>query len=449
MNPVIKLLPKQIEAVEAWNDPKVTDVVYGGAKGGGKTHLGATCVFGDALMYPETFYFIARKELNDLRKYTVPSIYETFNKTFHLNHSDYLKFNGQDNFFTIKSNDSRVYLIDCKNIPSDPLFERFGSLQFTKGWIEEAAEIEEEAKSNLKLSVGRWKNKEYGITGTTLYTCNPKKGWLYKDFYLPNKNGSLPDSSKFIQAFCWENPYIPESYIDNLKNTKNKARKQRLYFGNWEYDDDPDALCGYDAIQSLFRNNHLLRTGDHYLTCDVARFGSDMARIAVWDGWILIEHICYDISATTEIQTTIKALRVKYGIPKINCIADEDGVGGGVVDNCDIQGFTNNATALPDPTSNEKENYQNLQTQCAYKLADKINSFEMFIDCELSEKDREDIEEELEWLKSYKNDDDGKLRILPKKLVKEKIGRSPDWRDLFLMRYAFELIRNIEYNFDW
>lgn len=36
----------------------------------------------------------------------------------------------------------------------------------------------------------------------------------------------------------------------------------------------------------------------------------------------------------------------KYRIPKWRCIADEDGVGGGVVDNCDIQGFVNNSRAL-------------------------------------------------------------------------------------------------------
>ncbi len=440
MNPTIKLLPKQVEAIQAWSDNAVTDVAYGGAKGGGKTHLGCACIFGDALMYPETFYYIARKELNDLRKFTVPSVYETFTKTFKLDHTKYLKFNGQDNFFTILSNQSRVYLLDCKTTPADPLFERFGSNQFTKGWIEEAAEIEEEAKANLNLSVGRWKNKDYGITGTTLYTCNPKKGWLYKDFYLPNKNGTLPKSHKFIQAFCWENPYIPASYIENLKNTKNKARRERLYLGNWEYDDDPDALCNYDSIQAIFNNTHVEKTGKKYLTCDVARFGSDKARIGVWDGWVLIEQLCFDISATTQIQSAIKAMRTKHQIAKVNSIADEDGVGGGVVDNCDIQGFLNGSSPLKDPREPITENYMNLQTQCIYKLADKINTFGIYIECELSETDREEIEEEIEWMKSYKNDDDGKLRALPKKIIKEKIGRSPDWRDLFLMRYYFELV---------
>jgi hypothetical protein len=31
-------------------------------------------IFGDALIYPETHYFIARQELIDLRKFTIPTI---------------------------------------------------------------------------------------------------------------------------------------------------------------------------------------------------------------------------------------------------------------------------------------------------------------------------------------------------------------------------------------
>jgi len=62
---------KQIEAVSYWIDDTVEEILYGGGKGGGKSYLGASLIFGDALIYPETHYFIARKELNDLRKFTI------------------------------------------------------------------------------------------------------------------------------------------------------------------------------------------------------------------------------------------------------------------------------------------------------------------------------------------------------------------------------------------
>jgi hypothetical protein len=43
-------------------------------------------------------------------------------------------------------------------------------------------------------------------------------------------------------------------------------------------------------------------------------------------------------------------------------------------------------------------------------------------------------------LKTYESDKDGKLRILPKEKIKEHIGRSPDWLDVFIMRMYFETV---------
>jgi len=42
-------------------------------------------------------------------------------------------------------------------------------------------------------------------------------------------------------------------------------------------------------------------------------------------------------------------------------------------------------------------------------------------------------------MKTYKSDDERKLRALPKEEIKKNIGHSPDWRDLFLMNYYFYL----------
>lgn len=67
---------KQLQACEYWLDDISEQILYGGAKSGGKSYLGCSLIFGDAFLYPETHYFIARKELSDLRKYTIPSIYE-------------------------------------------------------------------------------------------------------------------------------------------------------------------------------------------------------------------------------------------------------------------------------------------------------------------------------------------------------------------------------------
>jgi len=45
---------------------------------------------------------------------------------------------------------------------------------------------------------------------------------------------------------------------------------------------------------------------------------------------------------------------------------------------------------------------------------------------------------ELSMLRTFDADKDGKLRIMPKEKIKEYIGRSPDWLDVFIMRMYFE-----------
>ena len=47
--------------------------------------------------------------------------------------------------------------------------------------------------------------------------------------------------------------------------------------------------------------------------------------------------------------------------------------------------------------------------------------------------------EELEQVKSRDLDKDGKLKIITKEEVKERLGRSPDFSDMLMMRMWFEL----------
>jgi len=421
---------KQKQAARYWIDDETDEIWYGGSKGSGKSYLGCSLIFGDALIYPGTHYFIARKDLTDVRKYTIPSIHEVLND-FGVP-SNYYKYNGQDNFFEMY-NGSKIFLLAAKYMPSDPKYERFGSMQMTRGMIEEAGEFEIDSYANLAISIGRWKNDVYGLRGKLLGTMNPSKNFVKRRVYDPWKAGTLEDRVKFIQALPTDNKMLAEGYLDRLRNTLSKNERERLLFGNWEYDDDPSALVDYDNIISIFENDHVPK-GRKFLTADVARLGSDKAVILVWSGWRVIDYLTFDKSRITEIQQAIKTLRNKHQIPAQFCIADEDGVGGGVVDNCRIRGFLNNGKVIGN------ENYLNLQNQCVYHLAKKIQENGLYWEADISDQHRNEIIEELEYLKSYEEDkDERKIRALPKAKIKESIGRSPDWRDALMMRVWFDL----------
>lgn len=421
---------KQEQALQILNDNTHVEFLFGGAAGGSKSWTGCADLAFKCMAYPGTKWFIGRESLKRLRESTLITFFKVCSQ-YGIRRDVDFSYNGQDHYLQFE-NGSRIDMLDLRYLPSDPLYERYGSLEYTGGWIEEGGEINFGAYDTLKSRVGRHMNDKYGLLRKLFITCNPKKNWMYNTFYKPNLKGALPEHMVYLGALVQENPFIEKDYVKALESTTDKTKKERLLKGNWDYDDNPAMLCSYDAISAVFSND-LARTGaNHYLTADIARFGSDRARVAVWRNWTILEVISFDVSKTTEIQTAINHLRQKYRIPKTRAIADEDGVGGGVVDNCGILGFTNNARPFDD------ENYNNLQSQCAYKLAEHINNSEVSIDCDLSEDEKDEIINELQQLQTHDADSDGKLKIKPKELIKQDIGHSPDWRDLMLMRSYFD-----------
>ncbi|HEX2920916.1 MAG TPA: phage terminase large subunit [Bacteroidales bacterium] len=432
---------KQEQALQILNDNAHVEFLYGGAAGGSKSWTGCSDLAFKCLAYPGTKYFIGRESLKRLRESTVITFFKVCNQ-YGIRRDIDFSYNGQDHFIEF-SNGSRIDMLDLRYLPSDPLYERYGSIEYTGGWIEEGGEVNFGAYDTLKTRIGRHLNDKYGILRKLLITCNPKKNWMYSTFYRPTNNGTLPSHMIYLPCLVQENPFIEKDYIHALQSTTDKVKKERLLKGNWDYDDNPNMLCGYDEIVAMFDNDLAKDVMDYYITADIARFGSDRARIAVWKGWVIVEQVSFDISSTTLLQDAINHLRAKYKIPKKRVIADEDGVGGGVVDNCGIIGFTNNAKPL------DEENYQNLQAQCGYKLAEKINAHEVAIRCEMSVDDKEEIINEIQQLQTWDSDSDGKLKIKPKEEIKKDIGHSPDWRDLMLMRSYFEYRPNKTFHTDY
>ncbi len=419
---------KQKSCCAAWLNKSVTDIVYGGSKGSAKSYTGVSLIFGDAFIYPGTHYFIARRRLNDIRKYTIPSVYEVF-EHWHIKPSMF-KYNGQDNYFELH-NGSRVYLLEASYQPSDPLYYRFGSMQMTRGWIEEAGEVQEAAKNNLAASIGRWKNDIYNLTPKLLQTCNPSKNYLYRDYYMKHKQFTLESWKCFIQALPTDNKMLPSEYLESLRRTLSPSEKERLLNGNWEYDDDPAVMMEYESILNIFKNEHV-PAGLEYITADIARLGKDTTRIYRWSGLRCVEIVTLVKKRVNEVADRIRQMANDHSIPMSRVVVDEDGVGGGVVDLLQCVGFVNNSGAI------NGENFDNLKSQCYFKLADLVNENMVYIACKETET-VEAIIEELEQVKQKHVDSDLKKGVVPKEDVKEMLGRSPDHSDAIMMRMYFEI----------
>lgn len=432
---------KQKECARAWADPEARDILYGGAKGGAKSFTGCKLIFHDALVYPETHYFIARRKLNDLIKYTQPSINECF-EDWGIKLTSYTKFNGQYNYYECVKSRSKVFLIEAAYLPSDEKYERFGSMQMTRGWIEEAGEVDEGAKNNLNASVGRWKNDIYNLPGKILLTCNPSKNFLYREYYKKYKDKTLEKHKRFIQALPQDNKMLTKDYIEHLFRTLDKNERERLLYGNWEYSDDPADLLNYDRITEIFTNTHVPE-GRKCITADIARLGGDRIVIIEWSG-MRGRVRAYDKQKLTVTTTQVEAARSRMAIGKSDVLVDSDGMGSGVEDFGGFKGFVNNSRALPDPKkpvdANGKpvaENFDMLKSQCGFRMAEIINANGLYLECEDWMKPL--IIEDLEQWKQKELNSDMKKGMMSKKNIAEAIGRSPDFGDTILMRYWFEL----------
>lgn len=422
----MKLLIKQEHATFYLNDKVNTELLYGGAAGGGKSAFGCLWLISMCQKYAGTRWLMGRSKLKSLKETTLNSFFELTSK---LEINDQFDYNAQSNIIYWK-NGSEILLKDLFLYPSDPNFDGLGSLELTGAFVDECNQITYKAWQIVKSRI-RYKLNDYELIPKLLGTCNPAKNWVYKEFYSPDKNGTLKNYRKFIQALPKDNPYLPDSYIQSLLQLDKNSR-ERLYYGNWEYDDDPSALISQDAIVNYFNPVHLTKGAEKYITIDVARQGKDKTVFRIWYGWVCVESFRIEKSGLDVVVKKGLEFIQKHSIPLTNVIADEDGVGGGVVDFLKCRGFINNAQPL------KNENYSNLKSQCSILTAKKISLNEMGELC--NDKALVDIvSEEMEQIKMKDIDKDGKLSIVPKEMIKENIGRSPDEWDSIMMRYYFEL----------
>jgi phage terminase large subunit len=432
----MKLNQKQTIAIDYLEDNKTNEGVFGGGAGGGKSVLGTYWLTKKALKYDHTRWLMGRAKLKTLKETTLNSfLWVAANQG--LKSGIHFKINHQSNIISF-ANRSEILMKDLFYYPSDPNFDELGSLEITGAFVDECNQITEKAW-NITMSRIRYNLDENGLIPKIFGTCNPAKNFVYKKFYRPAKENVLRNDMFFVQALATDNPDISKHYINNLYKL-DEISKQRLLYGNWEYDDDPAVLIEYEKIVDLFTNEFVL-PGKKYITCDVARLGNDKTKIRVWDGLRSIRKITMNKSLVTEVADKIKTLQSEYSVPNSNTIVDEDGVGGGVVDILKCRGFVNGSRPIEDERDKNKKNYANLRSQCYFKLADIVNSNQMYLP-DLNVNERDEITEELGQIKQKDIDKDGKLAIIGKDEIKKNIGRSPDEADNLMMRMWFEINPN-------
>jgi hypothetical protein len=318
--------------------------------------------------------------------------------------------------------------------------------EFISWWIDKDSGFPIEERNGVVRYFMR-DDQQY-IWGDTAQECVNKSMYLLEG--IAEKTDidliKLVKSATFISGDIYENKKLlsvnPE-YLANLLS-QDETTKAQLLEGNWKVRLDDLDLYDHYKFLDIFTNDTIeLDKKRRRITADIALKGSDKFIVIYWEGFTIVDLIIMDISDGAQVIDAINAFRIKYKVPNSNIAFDNDGVGG-FVDGF-IKGaveFKNGSKALGD------ENYANLKTQCFYKSSDRMNEGGIYILPEVGERMYDEdmtIKQRLAFerkaIKKFKADEDGKLRILPKKDMKKLLrGESPDLFDAIMMVEIFEFV---------
>lgn len=429
------LTKKQIRALELLHDDSTLFVGYGGGARAGKTLLECYWIIFQCLSYDGVAYGLGRKELSVMRRTVLITLFNLIN-FYELKDGEDYRYYEQKNKITFK-NGSEIFLIDMAYQPSDPLYTRFGGLELTGAAVDESNESDINSIDILFTRCGWRKNSDYGIKKKMLETFNPDKGHIYNRYYMPFRDGVESKTKKFIPALPGDNPHpAVKEWIEDLLREGDKSMVQRLVYGNFDYDDNPDNLCEYDAICDAFANDSV-KGGGKYISADLAMSGRDRFVAAYWDG--NIAHIEIDELKATgrSIERDLRKLMVRKGVYNSNVVSDADGLGNYLESYIrNIKPFRGNKRAV------NSRDYDNIKSECGWKLAEMINKREIKIVC--NPKQEEAIKQELAVCLRRDNmdSDTQKKKLIKKPQMKKELGRSPDYFDVLLMKMVFHLKRN-------
>ena len=284
----------------------------------------------------------------------------------------------------------------------------------------------------------------------------------------------MPSNWTFIPALPWDNQHLSKAYIQMLY-WMSEMNKQRLLYGNFEYDETPGRLFEYDKILSWFEKpteseliedefeeNPMLERMvkekgklpefwyNFKMVVDPAREWNDLAMILVFN-WLSVEEIVlYWKCSITELEDKCRSLMFKYRIDKKNVIVDEWWVWWGLKDALNCRWFIAHSSAIQPKKSTkgrdalEWVSYNRLRDQCYHLLSQKQDEVVIslknvtIINSKLTiEQLKRRIIDDTDAIVQIDIDKDVPYRVMSKKDLKKKLGRSPDFWDCLVMYMLF------------
>ena len=480
MSEVMQMSPKQLDLLNLVLDHNSTEILYGGSAGGGKSRGCANIFLILVKKFPGIKLGVFRKTSTQLRKTTM----DTFLKA--MSAAKLKRCDPKDVKF--KSGDWRLVDIGSKiefkngsqilfmalDPANDPEFSSIGSLEIDMAMIDEAGEITKLAKDTLRSRLGRGvATKVYELVPKLILLANPSTNFLRKEYYDPYdelgkgeyqrwQNGEVTYKGKkepayrvFLRATAYDNPFLPQSYIDTLKSLPDTQRR-RLLDGDWNFNDGDNVLFTYSLIQESLTSERPKKIEIEKKTgifeyidgkdqeriqkktlfsltagIDVADTGKDRTTVSIMDRNVLIDVIPLRVRRDGEEPLSLlyakEAIRVlkSYGFTPREAgriYLEQNSVGAAMRDQMRLLGW--NVEARTATGKSRQENFYSLYLDMEQKKISILDTCS-----NLDELKREMMSMTVE----YKGED---VKICPKADMKAALGHSPDLFDSFQWAYC-------------
>lgn len=389
---------KQLAAHTLAFDPSVAYLLYGGAKGGGKTVWLCWQSLFYCMRYQGIRGWMGRKKGKHFRESTLVTWQREIPKELYE-----IRDNSKEAAILLPGFNS---VIMFGGMDSEDAVDKFNSMEIGFAAPDQIEELDLEDFASINGAL-----RQKGMPCKFISSANPRANWV-RDKFIHNPG----EGYRFVQALPGDNPHLPPTYLDRLKDVfKFRPELLRAYlYGDWEQLSGEDIVIQYSAAVGAAKND-ITPTGKRFISCDVARFGDDETVIYVWDGSKVIET---DITGQKDLMDTagrIFSLYTKFGCEKV--FIDAIGIGSGVCDRLSELGVDVFPVVSSEASSDER--FLNLRAEVWFIASEVLNSKKASIpdDPRLFA----DLSSAV-----YEFASNGKIKIEPKEEIKKKLGRSPD-----------------------
>lgn len=240
-----KPLPSQWEILKLIHDldysKGVQEILLSGSVGSAKSLTLAHVAIIHCLKNPKANFMIGRLALPQLKETLCNKI------TQHLEGVDLdVTYNTTTGCFRFP-NGSRITAVSW----SDKNYEKLGSYEFSAGAIEELVETKDrDAYDKILQRIGRLPHIKESFLLSATNPSSPQH-WGYKHLIQ-----SRSDNVHVFYSNTFDNPYLPKSYIEGLKERLDAKQARRMIYGEWVEINQEVIYYEYDSTHNFIDNTY-------------------------------------------------------------------------------------------------------------------------------------------------------------------------------------------------